>query len=330
MKRTSILDLARLLSLNPSTISRALNGHPDISEETRERVKAAASTFQYRPNLQARYFRNKNSGLIALILPEMNMFFIPGLMNGVNEALKNSDNSVIIFISDNDPEREKEIVGHCLSWMVEGVLISLSGSTTDLTHLTPLKEAGIPVLLLDKVIESPDFSTLTIDDKEAAHLAVSYLTNKGLKAILGIFGHEKLNMTRHRMDGFQSALQQSDIQFSGYDMLALNAHDSFDQILEDRLRSTPYDALFVMSDELLMLSLPIIQKLQLYPASLSIVCISDGTLPHRIYPPVTHILHSGFEIGKSGALLLLDMVNGHREISHTKLPVSLQIEESNL
>jgi len=330
MKRTSILDLARLLSLNPSTISRALNGHPDISEETRERVKAAATTFQYRPNLQARYFRNKNSGLIALILAEMNMFFIPGLMNGVNEALKNSDKSVIIFISDNDPEREKEIVGHCLSWMVEGVLISLSDSTKDLTHLTPLKEEGIPVLLLDKVIESPDFSTLTIDDQEAAHLAVSYLTNKGLKAILGVFGHENLIMTQHRMAGFQNALFQSNIQFSGYDILTLTAHESFDQILEDRLRSTPYDALFVMSDELLMLSLPIIQKLQLYPSSLSIVCISDGILPHRIYPPVSHILHSGFDIGKSGAFLLLDMMKDNLNVYHKKLSVSLQIEESNL
>ena len=329
MKRTSILDLARLLSLNPSTISRALNGHPDISDETRERVRTAAATFQYRPNLQARYFRNKNSGLIALILPEMNMFFVPGLMNGVNEALKNSDKSVIIFISDNDPEREKEIIGHCLSWMVEGVLISLSDSTNTLSHLMPLKEAGIPVLLLDKIIESPDFSTLSIDDSDAARLAVTHLTNKGLKAILGIFGHENLIMTRQRMDGFKDALHQSNISFSGYDTLPLNTQDNFEQNLENRLRSTPYDALFVMSDELLMLSLPVIQKLQLYPASLKIVCISDGTLPHRIYPPVTHILHSGFDIGKSGAILLLEMMKGQTITFHKKLSVSLQIAEPN-
>ena len=81
MKRTNIKDLAKLLSLNPSTISRALSNHPDISPETKERVKKAADEFNYIPNLHAKYFRQKNSGLIALIMPEFYMFFTPSLMD---------------------------------------------------------------------------------------------------------------------------------------------------------------------------------------------------------------------------------------------------------
>ena len=86
MKRVGIKDLARLLSLNPSTVSRALSGHPDVSPETSVRVLAAAREFNYHPNLHARYFRKKNSGLVALVLPELNNFFVPGLMQGVNEV----------------------------------------------------------------------------------------------------------------------------------------------------------------------------------------------------------------------------------------------------
>lgn len=88
MKRLGIKELAKLLSLNPSTVSRALADHPDIKPETRERVKAAAIEFNYQPNLHARFFRKRSSGLIAVILPSYNMFFIPNLLDGINEHLK--------------------------------------------------------------------------------------------------------------------------------------------------------------------------------------------------------------------------------------------------
>ncbi len=328
MKRTTILDLAKLLSLNPSTISRALNDHPDIRPETRNRVKEAAKTFQYRPNLQARFFRQKNSGLVALILPELNMFFIPGLMDGVNAIVKDANMSVIIFVSDNSAERESEIVDHCLSWMVKGVLLSLAENTTHIDHLVPLEEAGIPVVLLDKIIETNHFSTLTIDDRDAAYQAVSHLASQGKKTIMGLFGPASLSMTRLRMEGFQQALTAAAIPFSTYDMICAENSGQYISSFEDHLRSTPYDALFVMSDELLMQVIPVLYRLSLFPSSLSIVAISDGIVPYQLYPAITHVRHSGFDIGKAAASLLLDHIENKKPAMHIKLPVFLKEENS--
>ena len=67
-------------------VSRALADHPDISEETKGRVRECAQAMHYIPNFRARYLRAKNSRLLALILPEMNMFFFPSLITGISKV----------------------------------------------------------------------------------------------------------------------------------------------------------------------------------------------------------------------------------------------------
>lgn len=323
MKRTGIKDLAKLLSLNPSTISRALANHPDISPETKLRVKAAASEFNYIPNLHARYFRQKSSGLIALILPEYNMFFIPELMDGIHSALSDSGFSIIIFFSNNSIEREKEIVNHCLSWVVDGVLISVTESTSDCSHLNILKNEGIPVVLIDKVVFTDDFTTVTINDKMAAFNATTYLFKNDKQNILGIFGHPSLEITKQRLEGFKYSLSLHKLLHSDYDVVFMDKGFPTSTKLEEKLRSTPYDAVFIMSDELLMTVYPILLKLNLYPDKTSLVAISDGKMPYQIYPKISHILHSGFEIGKKGAEILLEKLMGKSDILHIEIDTTL-------
>ncbi|MBP6238969.1 MAG: LacI family DNA-binding transcriptional regulator [Saprospiraceae bacterium] len=328
MKRTGIKDLAKLLSLNPSTISRALSDHPDISPETKSRVKKAAIEFNYLPNLHARYFRQKNSGLIALILPEFNMFFIPELMEGINSVIVNSGYSMIIFFSDNSIEREKEIISHCLSWVVEGVLISVSETTFDCDHFYVLKNAGIPVVMLDKVIFSPEFTSVTIDDKVAAFNGTKHLIDNDKQNILGIFGNPRLEITKNRLAGFKECLSNHHILHSDYDIVYLY-HDFMNtDVLEEKLRKTPFDAVFFMSDELFMTVYPTLLKLNLFPEKTSIVAISDGKMPYQIYPRISHIKHSGFEIGKTAAEALLRRMQGVSEIQHIEIETTLVSLES--
>ena len=323
MNSINIKDLAKLLSLNPSTVSRALSDHPDIKSETKERVKAAAAEFNYLPNLHARYFRQKSSRLIALVLPEFNMYFIPGLMDGVNTVLKDSGYSIIIFFSDNSLEREKEIVNYCLSWVVEGVLISLSEHTKNCDHLLPLKDAGITVVLLDKVIHSQDFTTVTIDDKDAARNAVQYLYENKKTHILGIFANPSLEITRLRVAGFTSAHLDAGLPPPGDEDIVYIYKDTKSEWLEAKLLAKNYDGVFVMSDELLMYSYASFRKLQLYPQKISIVAISDGILPIQLYPQVSHFLHSGYEIGKKAAAVLLSTKKEPSGVFHHVIPIQL-------
>ena len=97
MKRITIKELAGVLSLSTSTVSRALSDHPDISQETKEKVREASKIYNYTPNLRALYLRTKSSGLIGLILPEYHMFFIPEMMKSISEEVSKKGFSLLVF-----------------------------------------------------------------------------------------------------------------------------------------------------------------------------------------------------------------------------------------
>ena len=145
--RVTLKDIARQIGLSAATISRALADHPDISGETKQRVRDAAQAMSYIPNYRARYLRAKHSQLIALIVPEMNMFFVPSMIAGINRVVQQNDYSLIVFQSDNSIVQERRLAEYASHLSADGVLLVLSSETSDLQHLDVLHDCGIPVAL---------------------------------------------------------------------------------------------------------------------------------------------------------------------------------------
>lgn len=311
MKRVTIKDLSKLLNLSTSTVSRALSDHPDISEATKSRVRVAAEEFNYTTNLHASLFRNKRSGLIALILPEFNMFFTPGLIDSINEVIASSKHSLIVFLSNNSLIREKEIVQQCMSWAVEGVLISLSKETTDLSHLAPLKASEIECVLLDKALEDSSFPTVTIDNVKASYETISYLIEKGHKNILGIFGNPNYQISKDRIKGYRKALTAHQIPVLEENIISVDKKDDLDFILPPILHHNhQLTAIFTMSDELLAKSFSLTRSLgKEVPKDIAIISISDGSYPYLTYPKITHMKDSGKLMGKEACNFLIDKIN---------------------
>ncbi|MBK8849307.1 MAG: LacI family DNA-binding transcriptional regulator [Saprospiraceae bacterium] len=325
MNKITIKDIAKMLSVSVSTVSRALADHPDISDETKTRVKEVAQKFNYLPNLHARFFRKKNTRMIALILPEFNRFFIPDLIKGIQQYADVQGYKLIIFQSGNQYETEAEIIKYCLSWVVEGVLISLSDDTGSLDHLKILKDSKIPVVLLDKVMTSKEYPTVTIDGFDAAYTATSAILQRGRKNILGVFGHENLSITKDRFKGFIAALEDHGVPETEHAYLKIRNIQHARSLLTEKTSCTHYDGLFFMTDELLVHGMNHFLKMGFQiPKDLSIVAISDGTSPHFLFPPVSHIFHSGYQIGKSACQLLI------HHIQDEDLEVRHLLEGTNL
>ena len=323
MKTINLKQLAEMLSLNISTVSRALNGHPDIKPETRARVKYAADQFNYVPNLHARYFRKKSSSMIAVILPEYNMFFYPELMMGINSVLQQHGYSLIVFFSNNSREEEVNIIRHCLSWVVDAVIISLGDETNDLSHLASLKDANISVLLVDKVLYTNEFSTITIDEENAVRSSVNLLVKRGRSRILGLFAKQQLEISKRRAMGFLAGIEENQIPLENCCVKFMDDPNQIAQFSTDFLKS--YDAVFVMTDALLLPMYSLLKKENLYPASVSLVAISDGYLPRQLYPNVSHIHHSGKSVGVTAAETILRMIQDEQSLNHIKVPVSLVV-----
>ncbi|MBK8701575.1 MAG: LacI family DNA-binding transcriptional regulator [Saprospiraceae bacterium] len=325
MNKITIKDIARMLSVSISTVSRALADHPDISEETKIRVRSVAERFNYLPNLHARFFRKKNTKMIALILPDFNRFFIPDLIEGIENVVETFGYRLIIFQSKNQYEVEADIIKYCLSWVVEGVLISLSENTTSLDHLKILKDSQIPVVILDKILHSADYSTVTINDYAAAYEATRSILEKGRHNVLGIFGHENLSITKDRFEGFSAAMKDHGLLCTEHNYLKINHIKILNHILKAKTSSQNYNGLFIMTDELLVQSLSHFLSMGLQiPRDLSIVSISDGTSPYFLYPNISHIFHSGYRIGNAASQLLFDSIlDGKTAVEHV-------VENTNL
>jgi len=324
MKRITIKDIAKMLNISPSTVSRALSDHPDVSPKTKKRVKEIADQFKYRPNLQARYFRKKHSGLLAIILPQINKFFSADFLEGVNAELYGSEFSSILFQSGDRLMQEKQLIDYCQSWAIEGVLLSVSKQTLDLNHLNTLYDFDIPVVLVDRVVNDKRFSTVTIDDKKASFDATEYLINKGHKRIVGFFGNPDLQMTQERHEGFISALKKYNLPHGSSNANFFNVASQI-AILEKVRGLKDQTAIFCMSDELLVEVHYAIHSLAWkIPEQKALVCISDGNPPNYLYPHISHIKHSGFDVGKAATNLLLKKIRSEdNESEQIKVKVNL-------
>lgn len=329
MKRLTIRDLASILSLSTSTVSRALSDHPDISAATKKRVREAADEFNYTTNVHAKLFRKQHSGLIAVILPEVNMFFTPSLVRGIVKTITPTNYSLFTFLSNDSYKREKEIVKHCLSWAVEGVLMSLSNQTYDLSHLMPLHNAKIKCVLFDKTIKNERFPSLMIDSEEASYRAVSHLIENGHRNILGVFGNPNLSITVDRVIGYRKAMTEHGLPIIEENIVHVDTNSNLDFILPPILNHNKrLTAMFTMSDELLAKSLFQLNRLGFHiPSDMSVISISDGAYPYLVYPQVTHIKDSGSKMGKHATKLLLDCIQNDDDRMPSQTVITTKLVE---
>jgi len=204
MGRITIKDIAKLLEVNPSTVSRALKDHPDIGKATKEKIQQVAKELGYQPNYQAIRFRQNKSGLIGLIIPEMGMFFFPSIIQAIEEITKKNGYNLIIFQSNDSLIKEKENALICQNFGLDGLLVCL---------FTDSLQAKIPVVFFDKVIQKKEVPSVVINDQMASYTAINHLARKGYKKISGVFGNPNLEITQSRKKGFLAALAKHQLTY---------------------------------------------------------------------------------------------------------------------
>lgn len=329
MGRITIRDIAKLLAVSPSTVSRALKDHPDIGAETKKKINQVATDLGYQPNYQAIQFRQRKSKLVGLILPDINRFFYPDLIKATEEITKKNGYNLIIFQSNELLEREKECLALCQNFGIEGLLIALTSETTSLTHFHSLIQSGTPVVLVDKAIKEANNAIVTIDDFTAAFTAVQHLAKKNYQQISGVFANENLLITQQRKAGFKAALEKHQLPY--FDNFCLYANTNIDikkQFKAILNQEKKPDAVFVMSDELLAIIIQVIYENNLkVPQDIAIICISNGYLPQYLNPKITHIKHSGYQVGDIAANLLVDLIKHPTRVNKRQIELETYLIE---
>jgi len=331
MKRITIRDIAKMLSISPSTVSRALSDHPDISQATKDKVVEVANTFNYTVNLHSNFFRNRKSNLIALIVPEINMFFTPSMIRSLNKVVSGTGYSLSIFISKDSYEIEKEMIEQCIKWAVEGVLISLSSETKDIMHLNRLKDFGINTVLLDRIISNKEFHFVVSDSFGSSYKAISHFIEKGHHKILGLFGNPNLRITKQRISGFKQAILDYGMEVENSLIITVKDAKKIDSILSVIITENPdITGIFAMSDELLARTYYNLNKIgKKIRDDISLIAISDGEYPYILHPNVTFVKDSGSKMGKKTIQVLIDLIEGRSPKIKRKTLLKTKLVELN-
>ena len=306
MKRITIKDLADLLQISTSTVSRALSNHPDISDAVKKRVKEAAETFNYIPNDFAINFRKKSSKVIGLIIPKMSMFFIPSIIEGISTKFNKEGYQFFILSSEESLEIEKENLQTCANSRVDGVLISLTSKTQDFAHFKKLDDLGIPVVLFDKSLSEQKYDQVVFNNEKDAEECAKKLVHYQCKNILAIFGDKDLEITEKRRKSFENYLNNySEIN---YKSIFCDSAEMVKEKLEIILEYEKFDGIFAMSDETLA-GLNYALKIRgLSAKPYKIIAISEGIFPKYLNPHYEFIKNDGIKMGMMAASILLEKI----------------------
>ena len=306
MKRITRKDLADLLQISTSTVSRALSNHPDISDAVKKRVKEAAETFNYIPNDFAINFRKKSTKVIGLIIPKMSMFFIPSIIEGISAKFNKEGYQFFILSSEESLEIEKENLQTCANSRVDGVLISLTSKTQDFAHFKKLDDLGIPVVLFDKSLSEQKYDQVVFNNEKDAEECAKKLVHYQCKNILAIFGDKDLEITEKRKKSFENYLNNySEIN---YKSIFCDSAEMVKEKLEIILEYEKFDGIFAMSDETLA-GLNYALKIRgLSAKPYKIIAISEGIFPKYLNPHYEFIKNDGIKMGMMASSILLEKI----------------------
>lgn len=331
MGRITVKDIARLLNINPSTVSRALKDHPDISKNTIEKVKQVAKDLGYEPNLQAISFRNRKSGLIGLIIPDMNMYFFPAVIKGIEERVRAEGYNILVLHSNNNLKGEQDNTKICDRLGVEGLLVSVSAESDNLDHFKELTERSVPVVLFDRIVDRRDFPLVCIDDVEVAKKVVKHLFDQGYRKICGVFDDPHLSISRLRRKGYEKMLQDLGLELRSEWVFHADSSEVAEQKMNDilELPDRP-DAIFCMSDQLLVgIMQACISGGVAIPEEMAIASISNGLIPNFWQPHITYMHHSGEKVGAVAADVLFKSIQGNPVAHLNWVETSLVVQASS-
>ena len=210
--QVTIKDIARELGISPSTVSKALKNHPEISKETRKKVNDLARKLNYKPNAIALSLRSSRTKTIGLVIPEIVHHFFSSVISGIEDVAYDAGYNVMIFQSNESFNREVIATTALLDARVEGILISLSRETRDYLHLQNILGNGVPLVMFDRVCDDIKTDKVTVDDFEGAYNAVSHLIRTVCRRIAHLAGPPGLNITELRKNGYLEALKDHKLE----------------------------------------------------------------------------------------------------------------------
>ena len=217
----TVKDVAREAGVSASTVSRVVNGDRRISAATRDRVLSSMKELGYQVNNIARSLKTNKTLTVGFISPELSNDVFMSIAKGAEDEFRKHGYNIIICNSNESVEEEKDRISLLCQKCVDGVIII--PATAEGAHYGQLTAAGMPVVLVDRLVEHFEADAVLVDNINGSYSAVEYLINRGNRRIGFIGGDVRLTSAEERFEGYRRALtdycipiEENIIRFGNY------------------------------------------------------------------------------------------------------------------
>jgi len=321
--QVTIKDIARELGISPSTVSRALKDHPDISVQTKKSVNQLAKNLSYQPNAIALSLKHSKSFTIGIIIPETVHYFFSTVISGIEDVAYDAGYKVMICQSNERYDRELANSQMLYSNRVDGLLVSLAKETQNYDHLKFFMNNNIPVVFFDRGVDSFPNDRVLIDDYTAAFKATEYLINQGHRKLIHLAATHNLQIGIDRSKGFSEALKAHGIEQLPQNIYQADKFDSAYAVIEGLIRDKNLpDGIFAVNDLTALGAMMALKKHNIcIPEEVGIVGFGDGREAILTDPPLTTIDQNGYEMGRVAAQLLIERIESDAEFFEPELKI---------
>ncbi len=309
-KKLTIYDIAKELSISPSTVSRALKDHPGIGKKTKKAVLRVVKRTGYKPNALAAGLRSNKTNTIGVIISEINRPFISSLISGIETTASKAGYNVIITQSHDSQDKEIAIAQSLYASRVEGLVVSLAMGTEDYGHFDQFMLNDFPVVFVDRVPEKVNLDKVVIDNFNAGFKATEHLIQQGCRRVAHLGGAQRRNVYRERQDGYLAALRKyqldidEDLICNTYVTSAKEGYKVSEQMMNRKL---PPDGIFAANDTAAVSVIQYAKQVGLsVPDQLAVVGFNDDPISLIIDPALSTVSHPAVEMGKIAAQQILN------------------------
>lgn len=317
MQKPTLKSIAKELGVSISTVSKALKDSQEISIDTREKIKAFAKFYNYKPNNIALSLKNRKTKTIGVIIPEIVHYFFTTVISGIEEIANQNGYHVIIGVSNESFQKEVINMEMLANGSIDGFIISVSKETQllkDYHHIQETINQGMPVVMFDRTLSEITCDKVIVDDTEGAKNAVLKLLDLGCTNVAIITTEDHVNVGELRTKGYQLALEEKKLFKNQECILRLDEAlydpkniDKLEQVIFNFLSANKnINGIFAVNEIYALSAIKAAKKLgKKVPENLKVIGFTDGILSKYATPSLSTISQHGKLLGKKAAEMLI-------------------------
>ena len=316
-EKATLKQIAKDLGVSVSTVSKALNDSPEISEPTKIKIQEFAKLKNYKPNITALNLKNRKTKTIGVIIPNILNSFFAKVFSGIEKVADEKGYHVITCISNESLEKEIHTMEMLSNGTIDGFILSISEESqkeNSFQHFTQIINDGTPIVMFDRITDEVNCDKVVVDDLDSAFNATQHLINSGCKKIALFSAINNLSVAKLRVKGYKKALENNNIQLEKDLILLCDSTEDFDAKIDNFFKNNTIDAVFGLDEHSSATAIKMgLKHGYKIPENLSVIGFADGVWSRRLSPSLSTVSQHGPEIGEAAAKMLIEKLESKEE-----------------